>query len=183
MAELKYLVIHCTATPQGRKVTSNDIRAWHTNPVSKGGRGWKQVGYTDMFHLDGTVERLARNNEDARVDPWEITNGAKGYNSISRHIVYVGGVAADGKTPKDTRTPGQLKALEDYVKDFHRRFPDVRIVGHNELAAKASRRLRPRWEPYSGVPPITARWSFLPSIRSGNGPILNGSWNGSGKRS
>ena len=119
MAELKYLVIHCTATPQGRKVTSNDIRAWHTNPISKGGRGWKQVGYTDMFHLDGTVERLARNNEDARVDPWEITNGAKGYNSISRHIVYVGGVAADGKTPKDTR------------------FPRVRIIGHNEIAAKA----------------------------------------------
>ncbi|MDC2396006.1 lysozyme, partial [Bacteroides ovatus] len=28
-------------------------------------------------------------------------------------------------------------ALEKYVKDFHRRFPDVRIVGHNELAAKA----------------------------------------------
>lgn len=78
MAELKYLVIHCTATPQGRKVTSNDIRAWHTNPISKGGRGWKQVGYTDMFHLDGTVERLVENNEDARVDPWEITNGAKG---------------------------------------------------------------------------------------------------------
>ena len=137
MAELKYLVIHCTATPQGRKVTSNDIRAWHTNPVSKGGRGWKQVGYTDMFHLDGTVERLVENNEDARVDPWEITNGAKGYNSISRHIVYVGGVAADGKTPKDTRTPGQLKALEDYVKDFHRCFPRVRIIGHNEIAAKA----------------------------------------------
>ena len=78
MAELKYLVIHCTATPQGRKVTGNDIRAWHTNPVSKGGRGWKQVGYTDMFHLDGTVERLTRNNGDARVDPWEIPMEQKG---------------------------------------------------------------------------------------------------------
>ena len=31
----------------------------------------------------------------------------------------------------------QKRALEKYVKDFHRRFPDVRIVGHNELAAKA----------------------------------------------
>ena len=46
-------------------------------------------------------------------------------------------VAKDGKTPKDTRTGCQKKALEKYVKDFHRRFPDVRIVGHNELAAKA----------------------------------------------
>ena len=93
--------------------------------------------YTDLFHLQGGVERLVNNNEDAQVDPWEVTNGAKGYNSVSRHIVYAGGVAKDGKTPKDTRTGCQKKALEKYVKDFHRRFPDVRIVGHNELAAKA----------------------------------------------
>lgn len=38
------------------------------------------------------------NNEDANVDPWEITNGVAGYNSVSRHIVYAGGVAKDGKT-------------------------------------------------------------------------------------
>lgn len=137
MAKLKYLVIHCTATPEGREVSSADIRKWHTSPVSQGGRGWKQVGYTDLFHLQGGVERLVNNNEDAQVDPWEVTNGAKGYNSVSRHIVYAGGVAKDGKTPKDTRTGCQKKALEKYVKDFHRRFPDVRIVGHNELAAKA----------------------------------------------
>lgn len=136
MAKLKYLVLHCTATPPGREVSSDEIRAWHTNPASKGGRGWKQVGYTDLIHLDGKVERLVANNEDANVDPWEITNGAKGYNSVSRHIVYVGGVAADGKTTKDTRTKKQKQALETYVKEFHRRFPKVRIIGHGEVAAK-----------------------------------------------
>ena len=103
MAKLKYLVIHCTATPEGREVSSADIRKWHTSPVAQGGRGWKQVGYTDLFHLNGGVERLVENNEDAQVDPWEVTNGAKGYNSVSRHIVYAGGVEKDGKTPKDTR--------------------------------------------------------------------------------
>ena len=137
MQKLKYLVLHCTATPEGREVSSSDIRHWHTDPVSKGGRGWKQVGYTDMIHLDGKVERLVKNNEDANVDPWEITNGVAGKNSVSRHVVDVGGVGKDGKTAKDTRTPQQLKALEEYVKDFHKRFPSVRIVGHNELAAKA----------------------------------------------
>lgn len=137
MAKLLRLVLHCTATPEGRPVSSNDIRKWHTDPVSRGGRGWKQVGYTEMIHLDGKVERLVQNNEDANVDPWEITNGAKGYNSTSRHVVYVGGVAKDGKTPRDTRTPQQLRAMVEYVKDFHRRFPEVKIVGHNELAAKA----------------------------------------------
>lgn len=137
MASLKYLVIHCTATREGREVSAAEIRRWHTSPTSAGGRGWKQVGYSDLIHLDGKVERLVGNNEDANVDPWEITNGAKGYNSVSRHIVYAGGCAKDGKTPKDTRTPAQHKALVEYVKDFHRRFPGVRIIGHNEVAAKA----------------------------------------------
>ena len=136
MAQLKYLVIHCTATPEGRDVTPDDIRRWHTSPVSAGGRGWKQVGYTDLIRLDGTVERLVNNNEDANIDPWEITNGATGYNSISRHIVYAGG-CDKSMNPKDTRTAAQEKALVAYVKDFHRRFPKVRIIGHNEIAAKA----------------------------------------------
>lgn len=136
MANLKYLVLHCTATAEGREVSGEEIRAWHTGPVCKGGRGWQQVGYTDLIHLDGRVERLVDNNEDANVDPWEVTNGAKGYNAVSRHVVYVGGCAVDGKTPKDTRTKAQRKALEAYVKDFHRRFPKVRIIGHGEVAAK-----------------------------------------------
>lgn len=134
---LQYLVLHCTATPEGREVSSDDIRRWHTSPVSKGGRGWKQVGYTDMIHLDGHTERFVDNNEDAVVDNWEITNGAVGYNGISRHIVYVGGLASDGKTPKDTRTASQLRAMKAYVTSFHKRFPNVRIIGHNEIAAKA----------------------------------------------
>ena len=129
---MKYLVIHCTATPEGREVSSAEIRRWHTSPVSQGGRGWKQVGYTDRVHLDGRVERLVGNNEDANVDTWEVTNGARGYNSVSRHIVYVGG--CDKKMqPKDTRTSAQKRAIEAYVKDFHKRFPDVRIVGHRDL--------------------------------------------------
>jgi len=135
MAQLKYLVIHCTATPEGKKVTGADIRKWHLSPPPTG-RGWKQVGYTDVIHLDGTVERLVQNNEDANVDSWEITNGATGINSVSRHIVYVGGCAADGKTPKDTRTAAQFAALEKYVKDLHRRFPSVEIKGHNEFDNK-----------------------------------------------
>lgn len=137
MSKLERLVIHCTATPPGREVTAADIRRWHTSPVSQGGRGWRQVGYTDLIHLDGRIERLVPNNEDAEVDPPEITNGARGYNTTSRHVAYVGGVAADGRTPTDTRTPQQRQALERYVGDFLRRFPRVKVVGHNELAPKA----------------------------------------------
>lgn len=135
MAKLQYLVIHCTATPEGREVSAADIRRWHTSPIPIG-RGWRQVGYTDLFHLDGSVERLVDNNEDGNVDPWEITNGAAGYNSVSRHIVYAGGCDASMQ-PKDTRTEAQKEALKKYVLDFHGKHPDVQIVGHNQLAPKA----------------------------------------------
>lgn len=148
--ELKYLVIHCTATPEGREVTADEIRVWHTAPKPKG-RGWKQVGYTDLFHLDGGVERLVGNNEDGCVDDWEITNGATGYNAVSRHIVYAGGCDKN-MSPKDTRTVQQAAALKRYVLDFHAKHPGVKIIGHNQLAAKACPSFDvPKWLKSIGV--------------------------------
>lgn len=132
--ELKYLIVHCTATPAGRTVTAADIRRWHLSPEPQG-RGWRQVGYTDLFHLDGGVERLVENNEDAYVDGWEITNGVRGKNSVSRHIVYAGGLDEFYK-PCDTRTWEQKEALEAYVRDFVQRFPHVKVAGHYQFAAK-----------------------------------------------
>lgn len=131
--KLKYLVIHCTATPRGREVTADEIRHWHTDSLEKGGRGWKQIGYTYLIHLNGLLEQLVKNNDDEIVDSWEITNGAKGFNSVSQHIAYVGGVSSDTKKPEDTRTIQQLATMECFVKRFRSKHPDVRIVGHNEL--------------------------------------------------
>lgn len=132
---LKYLIIHCTATPSGREVTAADIRRWHLAPPPAG-RGWRQVGYTDLVHLNGDIERLVENNEDAYVDGWEITNGARGLNSVSRHIVYAGGLDSFNKT-FDSRTYEQKEALATYVRDFVNRFPNVKVAGHNQFAAKA----------------------------------------------
>ena len=131
---IERLVIHCTDTPEGREVTAADIRSWHCSPEPKG-RGWKQVGYTDMVHLDGRVERLVQNNEDAYVDGWEVTNGAKGYNRTSRHIVYVGGKRNGHHA--DTRTPEQKAALKAYVEDFRKRFPWADVCGHRDLPGVA----------------------------------------------
>jgi len=129
MRTVELLIIHCTATPRGREVTSDLIRRWHTSPPPAG-RGWKQVGYTDMIHLNGHVERLANNNDDGKVDSWEITNGAAGFNSKSRHIVYVGG---GFKKAEDTRTFAQKEALKKYVLEFIKRVPGVKVAGHSQL--------------------------------------------------
>ncbi|WP_321321473.1 N-acetylmuramoyl-L-alanine amidase [Labilibaculum sp.] len=128
MRKLKYLVIHCTDTPAGRNVSADDIRRWHTDPKPKG-RGWRQVGYQAMFHLNGEIEELVPNNNDSFVDSWEVTNGAFGFNSVSIHWVYVGGKGGD------TRTTAQKKAMEVDVKAFHAQHPDVKIIGHHHLNA------------------------------------------------
>jgi len=155
MNQLTYLVIHCTATPEGRYITKDDIIRWHMSPVSEGGRGWDRLGYSDMIYLDGSLINLTPYNQDSKVDPWEITWGAKGINSLSRHIVYVGGLGLDPELelmsdddlelvefndkyiPKDTRTPCQLDTMEIYVKYMIKRHPNILIAGHNHFSSKS----------------------------------------------
>ena len=130
--KLNYLVIHCTATPEGRQVTKDDIIRWHTNPVHLGGRGWNRPGDADIVELDGDVVSIIPFNTDDFVDQWEISNGVVGLNGNSRHIVYAGGMDKENKSPKDTRTKEQLATLEVYVKYTIKRHPKILVLGHNE---------------------------------------------------
>jgi len=148
MGQLTHLIIHCTATPAGREITADDIIRWHTSSKSMGGRGWDRVGYSDMFYLDGTLVNLTPFNYDNKVDPWEMTWGAKGMNSRSRHCVYVGGLDIDPEAPLDeddnpgymavdTRTVHQLYGMEIYVKYMILRHPHIKVAGHNNFSFKS----------------------------------------------
>ena len=131
---IQYLVIHCTATPEGRQITANDIRRMHLSdpPV---GRGWKQVGYSDLITLGGQLVNLVPYNENNLVDPWEITNGVEGMNSVCRHVVYAGGTDANFQ-PKDTRNNLQKLTMADYVKKMVRLHPTIKVAGHYQFDAK-----------------------------------------------
>jgi N-acetylmuramoyl-L-alanine amidase len=96
-----------------------------------GGRGWRQVGYSDLIHLDGMVENLVPYDENDQVDPWEITNGILSTDEIfdnARHIVYAG-----GGTGQDTRTDAQKSSLINKVHQTINRHPDIIILGHNQV--------------------------------------------------
>lgn len=150
---LELLVIHCTATPAGRNISKDDIIRWHMSPKSEGGRGWNRLGYSDMVYLNGSLINLTPYNQDSKVDPWEVTWGASGINSKSRHMVYVGGLDVDPElclledddevefnekyVPADTRTPAQLDTMEVYVKYMIKRHPQIRVAGHNQFSLKA----------------------------------------------
>lgn len=132
MGKWKYLVIHCTATPEGKHFDGEDVKRWHLK-----GRGWSRVGYSELFLLDGTIETLVDYDHNDQIEPWELTNGAKGINSVSRHICYVGGLDEKGRKAKDTRTEEQKKALEMYVKSFLTVAPYLKVAGHYHFANKA----------------------------------------------
>lgn len=123
------IILHCSATPEGKAFTADDIRRWHTLPELKGGRGWKDIGYHYVIHLDGSVHAGRP----------EGTVGAhcKGQNACSVGVCYVGGLASDGRTPKDTRTPAQKAALSRLVAELRGRYPGATVHGHYEFAAKA----------------------------------------------
>lgn len=40
MRQINKIVVHCSATPEGKDFTVDNIRDWHIN-----GRGWKDIGY------------------------------------------------------------------------------------------------------------------------------------------
>lgn len=161
--KLAYLIVHCTDTPEGRMVYPSDIREWHLSPCvdtasgmliymgniyaadsdlpvevrGKRGRGWRQVGYSDMVLPNGSVHNLVPYDNDDEVETWEITNGVKGINSVARHIVYVGGRSKSNRLPKDTRTQAQRDALALYAKRTIAQYPNIKIGGHNQWANKA----------------------------------------------
>ena len=122
MRKIDKIILHCTATPEGREVTVADVTAWHKE------RGFRTIGYHYLVYLDGTVVRGRREEE--------IGAHCLGQNAGSIGVCYVGGLDSRGN-PKDTRTAAQRVALRNLVEGLQRRYPQATLHGHNEFAAKA----------------------------------------------
>lgn len=118
------IIVHCTATPEGRAVSVATIRKWHND------QGWSDIGYHYVVHLDGTIE--AGRPESV------IGSHVANHNTGSIGIVYVGGTDKAGK-PKDTRTVAQKAALVDLCKALIKKYPSIKkVAGHNDYTnAKA----------------------------------------------
>lgn len=122
MRQIEEIIIHCSATPEGRNVTVKDIDAWHRQ------RGFQCIGYHYVIYLDGSVHE-GRKEE-------LIGAHCSGHNGKSIGVCYIGGLDRNGK-PKDTRTDEQKKSLTELIRTLKTRFPQASIHGHNEFANKA----------------------------------------------
>jgi len=122
MRTINKIIIHCSATPEGRHHTVKDIDRWHRD------RGFAEIGYHWVVYLDGSIHP-GRNENIAGAH-------TVGHNANSIGICYIGGVDESMKI-KDTRTAQQKTALRNLVSDLLKKYPGATIHGHNEFAAKA----------------------------------------------
>lgn len=123
MRKITEIIVHCSATPEGRHHTVGDIRAWHKQ------RGFKDIGYHYVIYLDGSIH--AGRSEAV------VGAHCTGHNKCSIGVCYIGGMTRDMKAAKDTRTEAQKKALVQLLKQLKKKYPGARIYGHRNFAAKA----------------------------------------------
>lgn len=122
MRKIDAIVIHCSATAEGRDYTVADIDRWHR------ARGFARIGYHYVVYRDGSYHRGRPDSVVGAHCPQE------SMNSRSVSICYVGGLASDGKTPRDTRTPQQKKTMVTLIRTLLGRYPEIkRVCGHRDV--------------------------------------------------
>lgn len=123
MRKITEIIIHCSATPEGRDYTVADIDRWHRQ------RGFRKIGYHFVIYRDGSIHVGRSKNETGA--------HCTGHNAISISICYIGGLATDVKTPKDTRTQEQKDSMLALLEQLKEEFPKAKIHGHKDFANKA----------------------------------------------
>ena len=136
------IVIHCSATPEGKDVRAADIDKMHR------ARGFKMIGYHYVIDLDGNIEQgrpLTMNGAHCEKPGFS----GRPYNQHSIGICYIGGLEAtrdkkgniiaakDAKgheIPKDTRTDAQKLALQALVANLTMQYPITEIIGHRDAS-------------------------------------------------
>jgi hypothetical protein len=123
MRKINEIIVHCTATPEGREFKVADIDAMHRQ------RGFSSIGYHYLIGLDGKVSK-GRPVEQAGAH-------VAGRNANTIGVSYVGGIDRSGRA-KDTRTPAQKAALAQLLAELVARFPSIQLIeGHRAYANKA----------------------------------------------
>ena len=121
--ETKFIVIHCSATKPSMNIDADTIDSWHKK------RGFSSIGYHFVLKRDGTRETGRSLNE--------IGAHAKGFNHRSIGCCLIGGVTQDDHTmPENNFTKEQWAELDILLEELIHNFPDVKIIGHNQISHK-----------------------------------------------
>ena len=117
MRNIKYIAVHCTASHQS--MTIEGLKQEFKR------KGWVNPGYHYVVSPDGKITQLLDENK--------VSNGVKGFNSVSINVAYIGGIDTNGK-PIDNRTDAQKASLRSLLKMLHKKYPTAVIQGHRDFS-------------------------------------------------
>ena len=121
MRTITLIIIHCSATPEGRRLDFETCRRDHIRH-----RGFTDIGYHFYITRDGEIHR-GRPLE-------KVGAHCKNHNRHSIGICYEGGLDENG-VPADTRTYAQKCSLLDLLRQLKTDYPNARISGHRQLSS------------------------------------------------
>lgn len=121
MRDIKYLVVHCTATAQS--TTPEKIQNYWKEHLK-----WKSPGYHKLIKADGEIVTLLGDDY--------VSNGVGGgYNTPSLNVSYIGGIDKEGKA-LDNRTYQQKEAIIQVLREWKKKYPNAEILGHRDFYRK-----------------------------------------------
>jgi N-acetylmuramoyl-L-alanine amidase len=143
-----HIMYHCADTPPTFDVKREHIEKWHIKE-----RGWRRVGYSILYERSGISDILIPFDRDDVIESWEISNGARGWNGRTKHLCYAGG-RAEGGGVEDNRSQGQRIAMANDAKLLVMLYPDIKIIGHNQVSIKYCPSYDvPEWAESIGISP------------------------------
>jgi len=113
MDKIEEIIIHCSATPNGRDDRASDIHQWHK------ARKWSGIGYHYVVEISGKIVK-------GRPDYWQGAH-ASGHNKNSLGICLIG---------TDEFNSEQWFNFENLVRELIINHPKAKIIGHNEISDK-----------------------------------------------
>jgi hypothetical protein len=111
--KMKELIIHCSATPNGRYHNAEDIHRWHLE------NGWDGIGYHWVITPKGELQA-------GRPEYWKGSH-ARGHNNAI-------GVCMIGT---DEFSDRQWEVLKNLVLEKKIQYPLLKVIGHNEISTKS----------------------------------------------
>lgn len=117
LGPIKYLTIHCAATPEGRDVKAGTITEWDKAKFG-------QTSYHHVVEIDGHAVRTLRDDQKGAH-----TGGA---NTGNIGVCYVGGMDRQMRAAKDTRTSAQKQSLRTLIRTYQDRYPGIVVRGHRD---------------------------------------------------
>lgn len=116
--KIKFIVVHCTATPSNTSIASikhywKEVRKWGDTP-----------GYHYIIERDGTVIQL--------LDESKNSYGVYQHNSSCISIAYIGGIDKEGK-PIDNRSSAQKHAMFDKIVELTEKYKEAEVLGHRDF--------------------------------------------------